>query len=428
MITRLYVNNFRCLVAFEARFEPLVVLCGHNGSGKSAVFDVLRLIRDLAAGDAILGGDRESDIPHLEFTKWLQSDVQEFELSLTSAGHEFQYLVHLQQVVAKEKPRIVKERATCDGRTLFERNLESVRFYRLDGTEAGSFPLDWRQAALAAIQPHGHLADVEALQKAMANLVILRPNPRDMERESKAELRRPDLYLAGLTSWYRWLAQDFERAKILHDQLREVWPDCRSLGLVDVGLNTKALQLRFDGINGGGADGLYFEQLSDGEKALIALYPQWIRRWKGSNVIRAVDCGDRTALMQRLPGEIKAATQVGGNITVMVWADVDDDMPNPDALKDAFWAACKQQGVTPEQFNQVVFALAKDRIENWIEFLNTSQTDELREGPRVGNDNEAVQAANRLAELCRKGARIPNIPASHAWSCRNWKALVERMR
>jgi predicted ATPase len=272
MITRLYVNNFRCLVAFEARFEPFVVLCGHNGAGKNAVFDALRLIRDLTAGDAILGGDRESDIPHLEFTKWLQSDVQEFELSLTSAGHEFQYLVHLQQVVAKEKPRIVKERATCDGRTLFERNLESVRFYRLDGTEAGSFPLDWRQTALAAIQPHGHLADVEALQKAMANLVILRPNPRGMERESKAELRRPDLYLAGLTSWYRWLAQDFERAKILHDQLREVWPDCRSLGLVDVGLNTKALQLRFDGMNGGDADGLYFEQLSDGEKALIALY------------------------------------------------------------------------------------------------------------------------------------------------------------
>jgi hypothetical protein len=159
------------------------------------------------------------------------------------------------------------------------------------------------------------------------------------------------------------------------------------------------------------------------------LDPQWIRPWKGNNVIRAVDCGDRTALMQRLPGEIKAATQVGGNITVMVWADVDDDMPNPDALKDAFWAACKQQGVTPEQFNQVVFALAKDRIENWIEFLNTGQTDELREGPRVGNDNnEAVQAAIRLAELCRKGARIPNIPASLAWSCRNWKALVERMR
>lgn len=272
MITRLYANNFRCLVAFKTDFASFGVLCGPNGSGKSSVFDALLLIRNLATGDGVLGGDREQDIPNLEFTNWLKSDVQEFELSVTSEGHEFEYVIHIQQATNSEKPRIMKERATCDRKTLFERDFKGVSFKRPDGTQAGFFPLDWRQAALASIQPEGHLTELARLQEAMAKLLILRPNPRSMERESKAESKRPDLYLTGLTSWYRSLSQDLDWAIALRDLLQEIWPDFKSLKLVDVGLNTKALQLRFGGSNGGGASELFFEQLSDGEKALIALY------------------------------------------------------------------------------------------------------------------------------------------------------------
>ena len=56
MITRLYVNNFRCLVNFKAEFDSFAVLCGPNGAGKSSVFDALRLLRNLGTGDALLGG------------------------------------------------------------------------------------------------------------------------------------------------------------------------------------------------------------------------------------------------------------------------------------------------------------------------------------------------------------------------------------
>ncbi len=271
MITRLYANNFRCLMAFKAEFDFFGLLCGPNGSGKSSVFDALRLIRNLATGDGVLGGDRDQDVPHLEFTNWQRSDVQEFELGATSEGHAFEYVIHIQQTTDSEKPRIVKERAVGDGKTLFERDLKGVSIKRTDGTQAGFFPLDWRQAALASIQPEGYLSEVAKLQEAMAKLLILRPNPRGMERESKAESRRPDLYLTGLTSWYRSLSQDLDWTIALRDLLQDVWPDFKSLKLVDVGLNTKALQLRFGGSNGGSGE-LFFDQLSDGEKALIGLY------------------------------------------------------------------------------------------------------------------------------------------------------------
>lgn len=271
MITRLYANNFRCLVAFNAEFGSFGVLCGPNGSGKSSVFDALRLIRNLASGDGVLGGDREQDVFQLEFTNWLRSKTQEFELGITSKGYSFEYVIHIEQKADFEKPRIVQESATCDGKLLFERDLEGVRFQKHDGTRTG-FPLDWRQAALASIQPRGSIAELAILQEAVSRLLILRPSPRSMERESKAETKNPDLHLVGLTSWYRALSQDFEWIEMLRDLLKDVWPDFKSFKLVDVGLNTKALQLRFNDSDGGGVCELFFEQLSDGEKALIGLY------------------------------------------------------------------------------------------------------------------------------------------------------------
>lgn len=271
MINRLYVNNFRCLVAFETQFDSFGVLCGPNGSGKSSVFDALRLVQSLATGEGVLGGDGERDVPHLDFTNWLSSKVQEFEIDVDSGGQRFGYVLHIEQTAEFEKPRIVKEQASCDGRLLFERDLDGVRFRTEGGREVG-FPLDWRQAALSSIQPRGALGDIETLQQTMARLLILRPNPRAMERESKSKAKHPDLHLGNLTSWYRSLAQDDEFRAPLGDALREVWPDFRSFKLEDVGLNTEALRLRFGDLGGCASSDLFFHQLSDGEKGIIGLY------------------------------------------------------------------------------------------------------------------------------------------------------------
>lgn len=272
MITRLYANNFRCLVAFETDFDSFGVLCGPNGAGKSSVFDALNLIRNLATGEGILGGKGERDVESLEFTNWLgKSRVQEFELGVTAEGHTFEYVLHIEQAASDMKPRIVWEFASCDKRMLFERDLEGVRFLKSSGEPSG-FPLDWRQAALASIQPAGKRRDIELLQQAISKLLILRPSPREVEKESKGESAHPDLYMENLTSWYRSLYQEQDWTDVLRDSLQDVWPDFKSFRLVDVGINTKALQLRFEGSNGNDSGTLFFDQLSDGEKALVGLY------------------------------------------------------------------------------------------------------------------------------------------------------------
>ncbi|MFN5076450.1 MAG: AAA family ATPase [Planctomyces sp.] len=265
MITRVYAHNFRCLVSFEAKLDSFGVICGPNGSGKSSVIDVLKLIRDLAMGDAYLGGEGEKDIRQLDFTKWLNVTKQDFEIEVTAEGHNFKYALSLEQTDSDEKPRVIHERAACDDRELFIRDLDGVRFQKWDGT-SGQFPLDWRRAALGAIQPNGPLKDIQSLQDALARLLILRPNPRGMDAESRSESRSPSFYLTNLISWYRSLSQEQEWTDALREALKNVWPDFRSFKLVDAGMNTKALQLRFEGVD------TFFHQLSDGEKSLVALY------------------------------------------------------------------------------------------------------------------------------------------------------------
>ena len=160
---------------------------------------------------------------------------------------------------------------------------------------------------------------------------------------------------------------------------------------------------------------------------LKALDPAWIRPWTGNNIVRAKDCGGRKALIEEMPKQLKICLDAGGKTTLMVWADVDDDMADCEALKNEFWKVAEQKGITRQQFDTVTFIFARDRIENWIEFLLTGATDEAREGPRVKHGRQAADAARKLAEMCRQGAPIANIPSSLEWSCQNWRNLKRRM-
>jgi energy-coupling factor transporter ATP-binding protein EcfA2 len=285
MMTRLYANNFRCLVAFEVRFDSFGLLCGPNGSGKSSVFDAIGMLRNLATGESLLGGEGERDIPALEFTQWLDSTIQEFEIDIEVEGHAFSYLIHIEQVSSELKPRVLREKATCDSRLLFERNLDGVKFQKAGGGPSG-FPLDWRQAALGAIQPAGDRREIALLQQALAGVVVLRPNPRGVAVESKGESRSPSLYMENLLSWYRFLSQEQEWTDVLRESLQDVWPDFKSFKLVDIGLNTKTLQLRFDAPSVGTGGLLFFHQLSDGEKALVGLY--MVRAALATGAVRTV--------------------------------------------------------------------------------------------------------------------------------------------
>ncbi len=159
-----------------------------------------------------------------------------------------------------------------------------------------------------------------------------------------------------------------------------------------------------------------------------SLNPNWLRPWRGSNTIRLESCGGRRNVAEKIPRELRNCLEAGGDTTLMVWADCDDTCQDGDSLKAQFWTEAQRQGVTKEHFDRVVFIFAKDRLENWIEFLQTGGTDESKEGPRVKHNRTVAAAARKLADFCRAGKPIDGLPPSLQWSCRNWRALAERMK
>jgi hypothetical protein len=129
-----------------------------------------------------------------------------------------------------------------------------------------------------------------------------------------------------------------------------------------------------------------------------------------------------------MPAELRECLNAGGHTALMVWADLDHDVETGDQLKAKFWAAAEEAGITNEEFERAVFAFAKDRLENWIEFLLTGRTDEAVEGPRQKHGRIIAEAAKTLAERCKLASTQPPFPPSLAWSCQNWQRLKARMQ
>jgi len=176
-----------------------------------------------------------------------------------------------------------------------------------------------------------------------------------------------------------------------------------------------------EGLRGRSIDPVFILRL------LKELDPAWIRPSKGSNIIRTVDCGGRSNLIARMPAELQACIAMGGDTTLMVWADLDDDMDNGNQLRQKFYEEAKQSGIADDDLDRVVFVFPKDRLENWIEFLLKGSTDEAQEGPRVKDGKSVAEAAKRLAQTCKGQRQGVQLPASLSWSCQNWRRLVERM-
>jgi hypothetical protein len=157
------------------------------------------------------------------------------------------------------------------------------------------------------------------------------------------------------------------------------------------------------------------------------LKPAWIRP-QGNNFVYLVSCGGRKALIERMPQELRNCLDAGADKTLMAWADCDDNCADGEALRAIFWHEAERRGITRDEFDRVVFIFAKDRLENWIQFLQSGKTNEAEEGPRVKNGKEAADAANKLADYCNARKPIDGMPPSLQWSCKNWGALRERMK
>ena len=273
MLQRVYVDNYRCMVNLEFAPEPVHLIWGLNGSGKSSLFDVLRSLREL-----VTKGTRVGELFGPEsLTRWDTRAEQTFKLELEGNGGAYRYVLVVEQDRVKRVQRIAREELTFDGGRLYLFEQRETQLYRDDHSEGPRFPSDWSRSGIAGIPGRHDNRRLTWFRERMERMFVVRIDPAAMLSRTEAETRYPEGRLSDFASWYRSLALESPSAVgRLRESLREVIGGFGDLILTSAGEHDRILQMDAASTAQPGGQGralrFAFDELSDGERALAALY------------------------------------------------------------------------------------------------------------------------------------------------------------
>lgn len=271
MVTRLYVDNFRCLSNFELRLDETNVLLGPNGSGKTSVLEVLRRTQAVVARGARI----EEAFPATDLSLTQVSGDQHFELDLTTDGGSYHYLLRIQHDRGRRRMRIALETLEHDGKPIFEFNGGTAHLYHDDYEKGPEYPFDWSRSGVGSLNERPDNQKLTRFRQAIASFVVASPCPPLFESETRSEDEFIEPFMQNFVGWYRHAAQENMGAIAgLFGALGEALPGFDSISLTESGENTRALKVAFRGAADGGdrLDRYGLDQLSDGQRALLALY------------------------------------------------------------------------------------------------------------------------------------------------------------
>ena len=270
MVTRLYVDNFRCLSNFELRLDETNVLLGPNGSGKTSVFEVLRRTQALVARGARI----EEAFPASDLSLTQVSSDQHFELDLQADGGSYHYVLRIQHDRGRRRMRIALETLEHDGNPIFEFHGGTAQLYHDDYAKGPEYPFDWSRSGVGSLNERSDNQKLTRFRQAIADFVVASPCPPLFEPETRSEDEFLEPLMQNFVGWYRHAAQENMGAIAgLFHALGEALPGFDSISLTESGENTRAMKVAFrGGVSEGRLDRYGLRQLSDGQRALLALY------------------------------------------------------------------------------------------------------------------------------------------------------------
>ena len=269
MLQRLYVDNYKCLVNFDLPLQELSLLLGRNGAGKTSVLDVVFALRRLLGEGARI---TDSDVfPTRTLTRWQQRNLQVFDIQAVLDADTFVYRLEVEHERATRRAKIHLERLTGEGGSLFEFREGEVRLFRDNHSEGPTYGSDWSESALARVAPRRDNTRLTRFMEFMRNVMVCGLYPANFRTESTSEgpLLHRDAH--NFADWYRHMLQ--ERPDLVPgftSRVREVIGDLNAIRLEKVGQDTRALMVVFD--EGDERYALRFDEISDGQRALIVLY------------------------------------------------------------------------------------------------------------------------------------------------------------
>ncbi len=311
MIKRLYIDNYKGLVNFELHLQDLTLLLGPNGVGKTSVLDVMFAVRQLLAGVAKISDKSTFATPTL--TRWQTRDTQVCELDAILGDDEFRYRLEIEHERSSRRARITGETLGLRGGPLFRFEWGEVHLYRDDHSAGPTFSADWSESALARVPPRNDNTKLTKFLDFMRKVIVCGLYPASFETESSTEDAVLQRDAHNFAAWYRHLL--LERQELVPEftkALESVIAGFRGIRMERVGLDTRALMVMFDQF--GERYELRLNEISDGQRALIALY-SLIRLAAGQGYSLFLDEPDNyIALAEIQPWLIELADACGDQV------------------------------------------------------------------------------------------------------------------
>jgi predicted ATPase len=223
MLTRFYIDNFKCLANVTIDFSPLTVLVGPNGSGKSSVLEALRKVSDLLTQR----DNTENLFPTETLTRWDMRSEQLFELDvrlpaegdgndLLPAGL-YRYVLRLRHDRLREKNRVAEEQLHFEGKILYRGWLDTsasgengtptfhAHLFRDDGTQGAEVLGDWHYSGIGRIGPRPENRLLQRFRRYCDHLVILSINPASILAEARKEQSMVSFDGSDFAAWFLYL-------------------------------------------------------------------------------------------------------------------------------------------------------------------------------------------------------------------------------
>lgn len=269
MITKLYIDNFRCFTDFELTLENVQLFFGANGSGKSSVFSLLEKLRDL-----LQGGKATDLFSPADVSIWDKKKTQDFALELQEGTDHFRYELQLKHGQSGEKLRISREQLIWNSTVFYRFENGEAHLYSQNNDsgeveESGSVAFGETQSFIPLIPEHDDNKPLFRFRNTVEHWLFIGIAPFRMETFSANESPFLLRDTSNFSSWYRSLTQTNPEVVVaVRESLHDAIPHFDHLKFLNFGDATKVLQISFDGLD----DPLSLFQLSDGQRVLIVLY------------------------------------------------------------------------------------------------------------------------------------------------------------
>lgn len=289
MIRKLEIHNYKLFRNFALELDGGVnLLCGPNGSGKTSVIEIVyALTRFLAMPDHsdTIACSVEDAFPLRTFCRWLieerGSGEMSIKLEVESAQHQhYIYELTVRYNFLEKISRVQRESLRLGETLLLEFEEGHIKMFTDDEREL-SFRSDWKRSGL--VVGSSNSSRIREFGKRIASLYAFHLVSALMKQDVERTMEALDLYGENFAAW-RFLhatQEPMKQARVV-EQSKYFIP-----GLVDIRYIKKgdwhalAVKVEFDGRE----NDIEFNELSDGQKTLLALYSIVANIPNGSTVL-----------------------------------------------------------------------------------------------------------------------------------------------